>query len=103
WITDGAALLRSVTRSGESTLPAFEVQTVNTTGAGDAFVGGMLSWLVREEVSATNLSAFLKDDARVKTALRFAAACGALAVTRHGAFEAMPSLPEVEKFLREHA
>ncbi|MGH8369684.1 MAG: carbohydrate kinase family protein [Gammaproteobacteria bacterium] len=103
WITDGAAPLRSVTRAGESTLPAFEVQTVNTTGAGDAFVGGMLSWLVREDVTAKNLSAFLKDDARMHSALRFAAACGALAVTRHGAFEAMPASAEVERFLQERA
>jgi fructokinase len=101
WVTDGAAPLRSVTRAGERTLPAFKVQTVNTTGAGDAFVGGMLSWLVREGVSAANLAAFLQDDARMQMALRFAAACGALAVTRHGAFEAMPSLVEVEDFLRE--
>lgn len=101
WITDGAAPLRYVTRNGQGTLPAFEVQTVNTTGAGDAFVAGMLSWLVREQVTAKNLAALLQDTARMQSALRFAAACGALAVTRHGAFEAMPVLSEVMAFLQE--
>jgi fructokinase len=103
WITDGGEPLRYVTRTGQGTLPAFQVATVNTTAAGDAFVGGMLSWLIRESVSAANLEALLADETRMHSALRFAAACGALAVTRHGAFESMPSLPEVEQFLREHA
>jgi len=103
WVTDGAATLRHYTRSGRGTLPAFPVQTVNTTAAGDAFVGGMLSWLVRAGVNADTLTGFLDDASRVHTALRFAAACGALAVTRHGAFEAMPSRTEVEDFVRAHA
>jgi len=103
WVTDGAATLRHFTRSGWGTLSAFHVQTVNTTAAGDAFVGGMLSWLVREGVNAGTLAGFLADASRVDTALRFAAACGALAVTRHGAFEAMPSRTEMEDFVREHA
>lgn len=102
WVTDGAAMIRHFTRAGHGTLPAFQVQTVNTTAAGDAFVGGMLSWLVRESVSADALAGFLADASSVRNALRFAAACGALAVTRHGAFEAMPSCTQVEQFLREH-
>lgn len=103
WLTDGAAPLRYVTRAEQGMLSAFEVETVNSTGAGDAFVGGMLSWLVREGVTPDNLDALLNDQARMQSALRFGAACGALAVTRHGAFEAMPALAEVEKFLQERA
>ena len=103
WITDGAAPLRHVTRTEQGMVAAFEVNTLNTTGAGDAFTGGMLSWLVREGVTAANLDALLEDQTRMQSALRFGAACGALAVTRHGAFEAMPALAEVEKFLQERA
>ncbi|MDE2461885.1 MAG: carbohydrate kinase [Gammaproteobacteria bacterium] len=99
WVTNAAAPIRYFTRSGSGTLPAFAVHTVNATAAGDAFVGGMLSWLVRGKVSAASLTDWLADAARVQNAVRFAAACGALAVTRHGAFEAMPSLTEVERFL----
>ena len=99
WVTDAAAPIRHFTRSGNGTLPAFGVQTVNATAAGDAFVGGMLSWLMRDKVSAASLTDWLADAGRVQNALRFAAACGALAVTRHGAFAAMPSLTEAQRFL----
>ena len=99
WVTNAAAPIRQFTRSGNGTLPAFAVHTVNTTAAGDAFVGGILSWLVREKVNTANLTDWLADAERVQSALRFAAACGALTVMRHGAFEAMPSLIEVEHFL----
>ncbi|MGB9429634.1 MAG: carbohydrate kinase [Gammaproteobacteria bacterium] len=102
WVTNGGEPLRHFTRSGSGVLPTFQVQTVNTTAAGDAFVGGMLSWLLRENVVQRRLEKFLADEAHMRSALRFAAACGALAVTRHGAFESMPSRAEVEQFLREH-
>lgn len=103
WVTNAAAPIRHFTRSGSSTLPAFAVQTVNATAAGDAFVGGMLSWLVRDKVSAAGLTDWLAGATRMRNALRFAAACGALAVTRHGAFESMPTLAEVQQFLAEHS
>lgn len=102
WVTNADAPIRHFTRSGSGTLPAFTVQAVNATAAGDAFVGGMLSRLVRGNVCADSLIDWLADTTRVKGALRFAAACGALAVTRHGAFESMPSSSEVEHFLGAH-
>lgn len=101
-ITDGAEPLVHLTRASRGELPAFEVHAVNTTGAGDAFMGGLLSALVREGVDARNLPAFLGDSERMRSALRHAAASGALAVTRHGAFEAMPTRAQVEAFLSEH-
>lgn len=102
-ITDGPAPVRQLTRRGEDLLPVFPVQAVNTTGAGDAFVGGLLNRLAVEKVGAKDLDGFLADAARVHKALRFAAACGALCVMRHGAFEAMPLLAEVEAFLKRQA
>ncbi|MDE2235173.1 MAG: carbohydrate kinase [Gammaproteobacteria bacterium] len=102
WVTQGAGPIRYFTRHSQDRLPVFNVQVVNTTAAGDAFVGGLLSWLVREGVNASNLVALLQDQARMQSALRFASACGALAVTRHGAFRAMPTLAEVQQFLQAH-
>ena len=99
WVTDADAPIRHFTRAGNGTLPAFSVRCVNATAAGDAFVGGMLSWMARDKVRAAGLMDWLADAARVRNALRFAAACGALAVTRHGAFDAMPTLTEVQRFL----
>jgi len=100
-ITDGGAPIRRLTRQDEDILPTFQVHAVNTTGAGDAFVAGLLSALLRRGVDPASLPAFLADPRQQHQALRFAAACGALAVTRHGAFEAMPGRAEVEAFL-EH-
>jgi fructokinase len=98
-ITDGAGLIRHLTRESEDTASTYEVKSVNTTGAGDAFVAGILASLV--ETRAEGLTAFLADTEQVDGALHFAAACGALAVTRHGAFEAMPSLAEVEDLMEQ--
>jgi fructokinase len=100
-ITDGAAPLRSLTRDGETRLDAFKVDCINATGAGDAFVAGILDSL--SGFRAEDLDMFLADDVRVQKALRFAAACGALAVTRHGAFEAMPERAEVATLLKSQS
>lgn len=63
----------------------YPVQSVDTTAAGDAFSGGLASALARGEVLAD--------------AVRFAAACGALAATRAGAADAMPTAREVRALI----
>ena len=96
-VTDGPGLIRHLTRDVEDSFTPYKVQSINTTGAGDAFVAGVLASLV--VTRAEGLAAFLADTEQVDGALRFAAACGALAVTRHGAFEAMPTRAEVEELM----
>ena len=66
-------------------IPAFHVETVDTTSAGDAF-GGALAIALAEGRS-------------LGEAVRFGAAAGALAVTRPGVQDSMPSRPEVEDLL----
>ncbi len=74
--------------SGPSvSVPAFRVQAVDTTAAGDAFVGAF----------AVRLAAGVEP----KEALRWANAAGALTVTREGAQPSLPTVAEVEEFLRE--
>ena len=65
--------------------PAFTVDAVDTTGAGDCFAGWFAAGLARG------------DD--VAQALRHASAAAALQVTRKGAGDAMPDRAEVEDFL----
>ncbi|KAI7740135.1 hypothetical protein M8C21_005276 [Ambrosia artemisiifolia] len=74
-------------------VPGVKVKPVDTTGAGDAFVGGILSVLA----SDTDL---YKDEAKLREALLFANACGALTVTKKGAIPAMPTRDEVQKILK---
>lgn len=98
-ITDGEHALRWFTRAASGEMSPFAVRVSDSTGAGDAFVGGFLHALV----AAGSLPELLENKARRDAALRFAAACGALAVTRTGSFAAMPELAEVHAFLEQHA
>jgi fructokinase len=98
-VTDGERALRWFARDATGEMPPFTVRVVDSTGAGDAFVGGFLHALV----GAGSLPALLENHARRDDALRFAAACGALAVTRTGSFAAMPALADVHAFLEQHA
>ncbi len=69
--------------SSEGAMPAFEVDPVDTTAAGDAFVGGLAAALAAGEP--------------LEQALRFGSAAGALATTKPGA---QPSLPRVNAINR---
>ena len=70
------------------------VEVVDTLGAGDSFMAGLLSQLLEY----SSLEAAL-DVSHLKKALRFANACGALATTKSGAIPALPTRREVEQFL----
>ena len=70
---------------GEAFVPPFPVKTVDSVGAGDCFNAGLADALAR--------------GAALPAALRFAAACGALATTRYGAAAAAPERVEVEALL----
>ena len=61
----------------------FNVEPVDTTGAGDAFVSGILYYI------ASDPSIF-KDEKRLRKALYFASVCGAIMVTKRGAISALP-------------
>lgn len=66
--------------------PGFEVDVVDTTGAGDVFRAGFIAALLRGEPPASML--------------RFANAAAALSCTRPGAIPSVPTRSEVEAFLR---
>jgi ribokinase len=69
-------------------IPAFAVNAVDTTAAGDAFAGAFAVALMR--------------DSTPKEAVRFASAVAAISVTRHGAQPSMPTNAEVLAFLKNH-
>lgn len=100
-VTDGAAPLRWHTRHEQGEVPSFNVTTVDTTAAGDAFVGGVLVAMTERGGAGKGFSAFCQAPQAINGALRFAAAVGALAVTRKGAFAAMPSREEVQQLLQQ--
>lgn len=70
---------------GVAHVPAFQVPVVDTTAAGDAFVGG--------------LAVAILGGLTLREAVRFANGCGAIAVTRAGAQPSLPRRDEVEQLL----
>jgi ribokinase len=66
--------------------PAFKVQAVDSTAAGDAFNGSFAVGLIQSKP--------------LGDALRFASAAAAISVTRKGAQPSMPTAREVAAFLR---
>ena len=68
-------------------MPAFKVEAVDSTAAGDAFNGGL----------AVRMAA--GDD--ITAAMRYASACGAITTTRRGSVPSLPDDSEVMKLLNE--
>lgn len=67
-------------------LPAVDTPVVDTTGAGDAFLGGLIDALI--------------EGAKLKNAVEFANVCAGLKVSKLGAQTGMPTIKEVKTFLQ---
>lgn len=65
---------------------------MDTTGAGDAFVGGLLHILAKNK-------GLLDDEIALRSALQFACACGAITTTGKGAIPSMPDRKAVLKLI----
>lgn len=102
-VTDGAAPLRWHTRAAQGDVDTFRVASIDTTAAGDAFVGALLAGLCARGIDAASLGAFLDAREAMRQLLRYAAAAGAVAVTRHGAFAAMPDAAAIDALMQEHS
>jgi len=86
-------------RSGraEGSAAAFPVEVVDTTGAGDGFVAGMLSCLLASTSGPEEIG-LLNEKDLVQT-FRFANAVAGLTTTKRGAITALPTRVEVEELL----
>lgn len=72
---------------GERYFPAFKVEVVDTTAAGDAFTGA--------------LACAIAEGKELPEAVLFANAAAALATTREGAQPSLPTKEEIDGFLRK--
>jgi ribokinase len=84
-VTLGANGALIVNREMTKHVPAFKVDVIDTTAAGDAFIGGFSSALLQNKP--------------LEEAVRYGCACGALAATKFGAQPSLPTREEVERFL----
>ncbi|WP_312642769.1 ribokinase [Hydrogenoanaerobacterium sp.] len=87
-ITLGSRGVYVATAEKQAIMPAYRVDAVDTTGAGDAFNGGLV--------------AALAEGKDIWEACRFANALAAIAVQRLGTTPAMPTRKEIDEFLAVH-
>jgi len=85
-LTRGAEGVLIADSAGTELLPAYSVEAVDTTAAGDAFNG----------VLATALS----EGQPLRNAVRRASAAAALSVTRRGAQPSLPRRDEIDRFVK---
>jgi fructokinase len=94
-VTDGGKPLRYYTAHHDGTVQPPSVKVVDSTAAGDAFVGGLLYRLSELDISVAGLTELSAEKDTLEVVLKFASACGAHAVTHAGAFTSLPNLQDV--------
>lgn len=90
-VTRGADGARLFTRDAEYSAPGYRVAPVDTTGAGDSFVAGLLVGLLDHPDDYTE---------QLTDLLRFANAVGALTTTKKGAIPALPTEAEARALMQ---
>lgn len=76
------------------TFDSFHVNSIDTTGAGDAFVAGLLSSIAS--------SGMPEDKLMLESMMTIASACGALATTKKGALTALPDSSFLQSFISDN-
>ena len=85
-VTKGVEECQTYTKDETFEKTAYTIKTIDTTGAGDAFVAGLISALLES-----------KD---LKECVKYALAVSAISVTKKGARTAFPTTSEVEEFTK---
>ena len=85
-VTLGSKGALIITRAQVTHVDAYSVDVVDTTAAGDAFIGGFATALLQER--------------SLEESVRYGCACGALAATKFGAQPSLPTKEDVERLLK---
>jgi len=93
-VTDGGGKLAWKVGRHTGEMDAFDVQAIDTTGAGDAFVAGLLHQLVNEPSLLEG-----GKEGGIEEVVRFACACGAMVCQGPGAIDPQATLTEVHSFM----
>lgn len=95
-VTKGKDGVTFYTKSEEKTVPGYRVKAIDTTGAGDSFIGAFLYQfgLTDKDISKINAR-------ELQEMGTFANAAAALVTTKEGAISALPSKEEIKKFIDE--
>ena len=89
-LTKGSKGATAIVDAQHYEVQAFKVTPIDTTGAGDSFIGAVLYSLTNHTQEAPAVI------------LRFASAVGAITTTKEGAITALPYADEVNAFIRDN-
>ena len=76
---------------GKTGIPDSQKKIIDTTGAGDAFLAGLISKFIS--------SGYPSDEFQIEDCIKFAIVCGLLTCFGEGAIEQQPNYEKVNKFL----
>lgn len=96
--TRGAAGASLFVNENEMQADGFSVQVQDTTGAGDAFIGGFLFKLLQAGTTPENLLSNLEQHG--EEIVCFSNAAGAITATGKGAISSLPSLQQINQLLQ---
>ncbi|CAL9782386.1 unnamed protein product [Musa acuminata subsp. burmannicoides] len=91
-VTLGEKGCKYYTKDFHGSVESYAVKQVDTTGAGDAFVGALLGKIVEDQSA-------LQDEKKLRELLRFANACGAITTTKKGAIPSLPNAAEAMQLM----
>ncbi|MDD3478237.1 MAG: carbohydrate kinase [Candidatus Izemoplasmatales bacterium] len=90
-LTDGAVGATVYTKKHSLFVPTLPVKAVDTTGAGDSFIGGILYQVLARGIPLAEIERVM-----YRQTVLFAHRVSRIVVSRYGAIPAMPSLKEVD-------
>jgi fructokinase len=93
-ITRGKYGCTYYTKNRKGEVKGFSVDVVDTTGAGDGFMAGLLCGLIEHPDA-------MEDTEQIERILRYANAVGAMVTMQRGAIPALPTEMEVRNFIRK--
>ncbi|MBD3305665.1 hypothetical protein GF339_04740 [candidate division KSB3 bacterium] len=85
--------------SAQGSVPGYSIRAVDTTGAGDGFVAGLLSGFLKDLTPHDTFTVPERD--ALEECCRFANAVGALTSLKRGAIPSLPTPEEVEEFINK--
>lgn len=97
-VTLGAKGCLYITKDCTNVVRGIDVKALDTTGAGDAFVGGLLFKIASKLQSRDDFQRLLSQTDEWESALHFANCVAALSTTRYGAIDSYPSLLQMKQF-----
>ena len=90
-LTKGSQGASVYSRTNQFFVPSIKVNVVDTTGAGDAFIGAIIYQVLNHQITIDQLETKIDENI-----IRFAHQVSAIVVSRYGAIPAMPKLTDIE-------